>query len=276
MNRPLSSSIPDEATMRPRCGRGIRPRRDLGFTMVEIALCLAVVGFALVSIIGVLPIGMKVQGENREDTFINADGVFLLESIRSGSRGLDYLTNHFDSITVSNSTGVSTVYTYSPTRRPDKFSNGSQIMGLLSTPRYFQVQNRFITNTVSAIVRSINGSAMTQSKEGQDFAFTYRLVAELTPLQVFPPSATNYAVSGLSQEEFAGRSNNWRVARNLSPNFQELRLTLQWPIYQQGNRLQIGSNRKTFRTLVNGRLASDASEGLFHVQPSQYQRVPLL
>ena len=33
-----------------------RPRRDgSGFTMVEIALCLAVIGVALVAIIGVLP-----------------------------------------------------------------------------------------------------------------------------------------------------------------------------------------------------------------------------
>ncbi len=274
----LDSSL-SEAAVGPSlgCHDGRRPaRHESGFTMVEIALCLAVVGFALVSIIGVLPIGMRVQGENREETFVNADGIFLLESIRSGSRGLDYLTNHFDSITVSNSLAT-TVYTYSPKRSPDKFSNGSQIMGLLSTPRYFQTpQNRRVTNTVSAIVRSINGSALTQSREGRDLAFTYRLIAEMTPLNIFPPVTTNLAASGLSQQEFLGRSNNWRIARNLSPNFHELRLTLQWPVYQQGNRLQIGSNRKTLRTLVNGRLASDFSEGLFHVQPSQYERAPLL
>ena len=251
-------------------------RHQEGFTMVEIALCLAVVGFALVAIIGVLPIGMRVQADNREDTFVNADGIFLLESIRSGSRGLDYLTNHFDSITVSNSTGASTVYTFSPTRSLDKFSNGSQILGLLSTPHYFQVANRRITNTVSAIVRSINGSALTQSRDGRDFAFTYRLIAEMTPLNVFPPALTNFSSLGLDQQDVVGRSNNWRLASNLGPNFHELRLSIQWPVYQQGNRMQIGSNRKTLRTLVNGRLTIDASEGLVHVQPSQYQRVPLL
>ncbi len=244
--------------------------------MVEIALCLAVVGFALVAIIGVLPIGMRVQSDNREETFINADGLFLLESIRSGSRGLDYLTNHFDNITVSNSTGASTVYTYSPTRASDKYSNGSQILGLLSTPRYFEAANRRITtNTVSAIVRSINGSPLTQSRDGRDLAFTYRLIVEMTPLNIFPPIATNYLALGLTQEETIGRSNNWRLASNLSPNFHELRLSLQWPVYQQGNRLQIGSNRKTVRTLVNGRLVTDGVEGLVHVQPSQYER-PLL
>ena len=38
------------------------------FTMVEIAICLAIIGFALVAIIGVLPIGMNTQRDNREET----------------------------------------------------------------------------------------------------------------------------------------------------------------------------------------------------------------
>ena len=44
-----------------------------GFTMVEIAICLAIIGIALVSIIGVLPIGMNTQRDNREETIINQD-----------------------------------------------------------------------------------------------------------------------------------------------------------------------------------------------------------
>ena len=36
--------------------------------MVEIAICLAVIAFALVAIIGILPAGLQVQKENREDT----------------------------------------------------------------------------------------------------------------------------------------------------------------------------------------------------------------
>src|SRR5947208_3846568 len=76
------------------------------FTMVEIALCLGVIAIALVAIIGVLPTGVRVQRDNREDTIINQEGLFLLEAIRSGSRGLDYLTNYFDTITTSNILGV--------------------------------------------------------------------------------------------------------------------------------------------------------------------------
>src|SRR5256886_13643426 len=84
-------------------------RNTAAFTMVEIALCLGVIAFALVAIIGVLPTGVRVQRDNREDTIINQEGLLLLEAIRSGSQGLDYLTNYFDTITISN-TGPVIVY----------------------------------------------------------------------------------------------------------------------------------------------------------------------
>src|SRR5688572_11872570 len=58
---------------RSSSGSGYRPgthsrRCCLAFTMVEIAICIAVIGFALVAIVGVLPIGMQVQKDNREET----------------------------------------------------------------------------------------------------------------------------------------------------------------------------------------------------------------
>src|SRR5687767_14156787 len=73
-----------------------------GFTLVEVALSLAIIGFALVAIIGVLPAGVTVQKENREETIINQDGRYLLEAIRSGSRGIDDLTNYVEAIIITN------------------------------------------------------------------------------------------------------------------------------------------------------------------------------
>ena len=55
--------------------------------MVEIALSLAIIGFALVAIIGILPAGMSVQKDNREQTIINLDGAFLMNAIKSGGGG---------------------------------------------------------------------------------------------------------------------------------------------------------------------------------------------
>ncbi|MGB7957244.1 MAG: prepilin-type N-terminal cleavage/methylation domain-containing protein, partial [Minisyncoccia bacterium] len=42
-----------------------------GFTMIEVALCLAIIGFALVSILLVLPSGMNTQRDTRQETIIN-------------------------------------------------------------------------------------------------------------------------------------------------------------------------------------------------------------
>ena len=67
--------------------------------MVEIAICLAIIGVALVAIIGVLPLGMRTQRDNREETIINQDATVFIEAIRSGARGLNDLTNYVYAIT---------------------------------------------------------------------------------------------------------------------------------------------------------------------------------
>ena len=69
------------------------------FTMIEIALCLAIIGFALVAIIGTLPRGLNVQKQNREETIINQDAALWMNAIRSGAKGYDDLTNYIIGIT---------------------------------------------------------------------------------------------------------------------------------------------------------------------------------
>src|ERR1041385_3704243 len=88
----------------------LKARPATAFTMVEIAISLGVIAIALVAILGVLPTGVRVQRDNREDTILNQEGVFWVEAIRSGSKGLDYLTNFVDIITISNSSGMSNFY----------------------------------------------------------------------------------------------------------------------------------------------------------------------
>ncbi len=54
--------------------------------MVEIAISLAIIGIALVGIIGALPLGLQTQRDNREQTVINQDATVFLEAIRVASR----------------------------------------------------------------------------------------------------------------------------------------------------------------------------------------------
>ena len=92
---------PESRVQRRRTGDcGLRTGNcESGFTMVEIAICLAIIGFALVAIIGVLPIGMNTQRDNREETIINQDATVFIEAIRNGAQGLDDLTNYVYAIT---------------------------------------------------------------------------------------------------------------------------------------------------------------------------------
>lgn len=128
--------------------------------MMEIAISLAVIGIALVAIIGVLPIGMNVQKTNRQDTIVGQDATVFMNAIRNGSLGLDDLTNYVYAISNywaifpplnsgSPRSGVNG-YTYRSVSVDPRFlsaagmpagdgqplTNGANIIGLLSTPEY--------------------------------------------------------------------------------------------------------------------------------------------
>src|SRR5450759_4450049 len=129
------------------------------FTMVEIAICLAIIGFALVAIIGVLPLGMNTQRDNREETIINQDATVLLEAVRNGTHGANDLTNYVYAITnywTSYVNGTPTLgkngYTYTAASlngTPNAYyslTNGAHIVGLLSTPEFTDVAGLPIPN----------------------------------------------------------------------------------------------------------------------------------
>ena len=248
--------------------------RNAAFTMVEIALCLGVIAFALVAIIGVLPTGVRVQRDNREDTIINQEGLLLLEAIRSGSQGLDYLTNYFDTITISN-IGRVTVYA-SPAEKknipPPMFggllTNGYQIVNLLTRPKYDL--DRTFTNHVFARVRAITGSAVEKSQSTRDIAFAYQVVSEVVPLSVHPPDTTNYLANPLTPQEILTRSNLWRVARHEGINSFELRLTLQGPVIPKGTNYDVLGTPKTFRTLISGSIPAGRPGNATLIWPSTF------
>lgn len=241
--------------------------------MVEIAIAIAVVAFALVAIIGVLPTGFQVQKLNRENTIINQDGTLWLEAIRSGSLGLDYLTNHVDIIQiVSRSTGTVRTNNYPI---GGSIRTGQEIVGLLSVPRFTPNGNGHWTNTVRAFVRAISGMAAEKTRKN-DFAFSYRLTSELSPLDPQGGIRTNWNELNLPAPEKALRQALFRRALAFGENAYDLRLNLDWPVYVNKDGLQVGANRRTFRTIVSGRRASLTTNNLtlHFLQPSHYVFVP--
>lgn len=262
-----------------------RAAGEAAFTLVEIAISLAIIGFALVAIIGALPRGMNVQRENREDTIINQDAAYLVEAIRSGARGLDTLTNSVYAITNywafyetnAASTNLNGApghdgYTYlrshitskSPPPADDTIpiNNGYRIIGLLGTPKYIPGSGRsgagFYSNHVVASVRALSGLAAEKfpqdNPDVRQDAFSYRLITENLLLPV--PADFN-AIS---------------PRRELSGNLHEVRLLFRWPLFPSGT---IGNGFQTYRTMVSGTLTNEPLGGVtWFFQAQTFSKAP--
>jgi len=214
----------EAATGSTHCRLGSRRHSGLGnlrygqhaFTMVEVALSLAIIAFALAAILGVLPTGANMQRDNRENTIINQEGTFWLEAIRSGTTNLDEMTNYVDQ--------VQAIYTGGP----NAFANldSREIVGLLTVP----TPNVLRTE---ATVRAITGSA---AEKGSPVAFRYQLTSQVIPFT----TVTN----SLSADEAA-------VQDQLQNNLHEVRLTLRWPVLPNGD---TGNGKQVFRAMVGGRM----------------------
>jgi type II secretory pathway pseudopilin PulG len=234
--------------------------RAAAFTMVEIAICLAIIGLALVAIIGVLPLGMNIQRDNREETIINQDATVLLEAIRNGERGGTDLTNYVYAITnyvtpynqqmqpgktvVSGYTqDAAQILGYNVSPGLFALTNNACIIGVLSTPEYlniaFQPTNNLMSggysNHVEAFVHAISGPAVEKPPQdnqilvADSFSYIVRVVNS--------PVATATNMMGLAQQKL------------LAANLHEVGLSFYWPIRPNGS---VGLGRQTQRTMVAG------------------------
>jgi type II secretory pathway pseudopilin PulG len=274
--------------------RSARVTGDSAFTMIEIAISLAVIGFALVAIIGILPQGMTVQKENRQETIINQDAYMFMEAIRNGGRGFDDLVNYVTAITnywtiysaaAKTTSGVDS-YTYKDAfnngvQTDYRITNGLRIIGLLSTPRYIDLTTskavRFQSNYIVAYVRSMSGQAGEKFPQSnpvmQDLAFGYRLMPEIAPYTYYEPDWTNYTAYA-NTNDWVWRSNYWRVASTVQTNLCDLRLTFRWPSFPNG---KVGNDRQIFRTVAGGRLFQTNNWGmpLWYFEPRTYVKAKL-
>jgi len=258
-------------------------KTSAGFTMIEIAICLAIIGFALVAVILVLPYGMSAQRDNREETIISEDASILLETIRSGSHGADDLTNYVYAITniwrdydFHGAPGSlhTNGYTYfnavlNGTAAPFyALTNGAHIVGILSTPEFTDDNGRaisdpfninFTSNHVYAYIRSLSGLAAEKPPQNNSImlgdTLTYRLLSVNAPVAV----DTNNAFTPF--------------ARQLAANQRELRLTFRWPVLPNGKVVDNGSSPQTFRTTIAGQLVLDTN-GFYFYQPQSFTNAP--
>lgn len=240
-----------------------------GFTMVEVALSIAIVAFAMVAIIGIMPTGFEAQRLNREETIINQDGTYLMEAIRGGALELDSLTNFVDSIVISNHMGnirsVGISEGVNRFRRAVPLVNGHFIIGMLSTPHLEVVDIRrngaviYSTNEVAALVRAMSGSAGERFRESdfQENSFSYLLTSRIVPYQASPigPFASNSTT--------LTSTNRVALSANISSNLFDVQLKFRWPVTKVQTtgsggvpniQYRVGKNEMVFRSLVSGSL----------------------
>jgi hypothetical protein len=141
-------------------------RHQAGFNMVEIAICLGIIGIALVAIIGLMPTGMRASQDNREETIIDQDGQYLLHALCLGAPGDPQLADAV--VSINGQAGP-----FSPV----------QVIGLLSTP-----------GTNVAIVRSLSGPVADKGANPavQAVAFKYQLTTIVLPFEAAAPQVGNY------------------------------------------------------------------------------------
>jgi hypothetical protein len=137
---------------------------------------------------------------------------------------------------------------------------GGQIVGLLSTPRYYLAPDgHFITNLlgpVRAKVHALSGSAIERSASLRDFSFSYVLESEIVPFLAFPPAYTNFTGTDMAgnTNTMSARSNLWVHANRMARDCYELRLTLRWPVRPDNS---VGNERQTFRALLSGGMVTN-------------------
>ena len=207
---------------RPGSSRKVRraaPHSSAAFTLIEVALSVAIVAFALVAIIGVMPAGLNVQRENREDAIINNDARFLIDAIRSGTINAALLGNRVDWVVVTVN-GVATTTNYPP------FAGGpGDVISLLSTPG---------SNVLNvARIRGLNGALGDTAGTAPDLMFGYIVTTQIQP----------------------HNPNTTLIAQYQTTNLYDLRMAFQWPVYANGT---IGNGRQSYRAMIGGQLVSNA------------------
>ena len=274
----------------PVAERNVRAPGVRAFTMVEVAISLAVIGFALVAIIGILPAGLNVQKENREETIVNQDVSIWMDAIRSGAEGMDYLTNYVDAIKITVTeydvnSGVELsriAYTNTLTLPVgEELYNGARIVGLLTTPKYQPSgSGTFYSNSVVAYVRAISGGATEKPPQDNttvlDSGFSYRLTSEVVPF--FSSEADNFDYAAFRYNS-SGSDSLALYMQSLAENMHDIRLLFEWPLRPpfDFNAVppvlpnKVGNSRQSFRRMIGG-IPTNAANRLYFIQPGRFEK----
>jgi prepilin-type N-terminal cleavage/methylation domain-containing protein len=139
------------------------------FSLIEVAIALGVIAVALVAIIGVLPAGLQVQRDNRQDTIINQDAAYLIEAIRGSAENIPDLAEFAEVVDGAQVGGITT----------------SEIIARMSEP----------IGTHSNVFRSISGSAALRGPGVPTFRYMVFSEVRRVPSAAVNPDLTYNGLS---------------------------------------------------------------------------------
>jgi len=236
----------------------MKKKRQYGFTLPEVTIALAIVAFGLVAVLGILPIGVTVTRDNKDDTLIKNDAEYWMNAIRGGRLALEAL-NHAEWVELRvNGQVYRAEYApllYDPW--PDdpkvwpRFDSAdglppvayrgsmkqatwrSDVIGWLSMPdlltdgttieKYAKIRpfgNTMLDRQFGRKGVNTDGEVVYRN-EGGDLTFSYLLQSNV---------------------------------RMVGPNFWEIKLTLKWPVVEEGptaDTVKTGAGKRVFVAYIN-------------------------
>lgn len=261
-------------------------QRRAAFTLLEIAVSLAVIGFAIVAVLGVLPTGLNIQRDTRERTVVLQDASYFIEAIRHGASDVtdpNFQTQLANSIQRMWRVYVegTTLQTVELTDRVNDFPTDADVVRLLSEPSHNISAARRYLYTV-ALVRSLSGAASEKGGRSPDtrLSFSYLLKSELLPINGTIPFETltrsvttkvdidqDHAFETVNLNEFNQRHAGWL---SLSTNLSEMRFTIFWPPIPDNFTPETRyKNKIDIRTFTSGAVGTN-SLSVYTIQPGRF------
>lgn len=241
--------------------------------MIEIALALGVIAIGLVSIIGLMPFGLGVQRENKDETVIDHDARLMFEFLKAGvaeTNDLDTLGRLWVHIVPDAKDGkrkiwvTNTVITYELTTRkplgtPDitvtelevvdprtpvrlkpeqiALANVLSVQSLAGAVQYNPAQNRLVVSRVQTaiLLRALAGSAYDKYPQTNQTVTEMSFAYKLVR-ELFPIQSTEVPFN-----------NSMGSANPPALPAYEARLSFAWPAYGPNS---TGYGRRVYRAII--------------------------
>ncbi len=241
-----------------------RQFRAAGFTMAEVVLALAVVAFGLIAVLGVLPIGLNTNRDNRDETIIKHDVEFWMNAIRGGRLSMDAF-NHVEWVEMHAGGNVYRAE-YAALARDGNPENASLWPAFVDDAGNAGLPPLAYRGTLKQASwrKDVLGWLSVP-----DRGTTHGVVKKYAKIRPLGSTLMNrlQGLRGVTADgqvdylhEAGDRAFSYLIetrVKMIEPNFWEIKLIARWPIIEEGetvDKIKAGHGRRTFTSYINAPL----------------------